>query len=152
MSCRCCRRPSSALRIQLLNLASSRGTGYIISNNLGRNGVAIVIWKSSVRSDWVKDSKQPHSLCTLQRKIQQYFCYQCECSNFKRRWPRKFYAELHFLAISQPKSDMILIIGDWNARIDRDKLGDWQIWHKGPMCQWRTFSSFCRTLWALSYQ
>ena len=46
---------------------------------------------------------------------------------------KKFYEELHTLITSVPKADMLVVLGDFNARIGSDKhrLGwdHWEAWH-----------------------
>lgn len=55
----------------------------------------------------------------------------------------EFYAGLQ-LTTSLPKSDMVLIVEDWNARVSHDAATiNSVIWHQDPVRQWRAPSSFC---------
>lgn len=54
---------------------------------------------------------------------------------------------------SLPRNDMVLIGGEWNARVGHyDEFDKWQIWHRGPVSQWRMLSSFCRRAWILFFR
>ena len=92
---------------------------YCGQESLRRNGVAIMVNKSPKCSTWMQSQKRQNDLCSSPRQqfnitvIQVY----APTSNAEEAEVEWFYEDLQDLLELTPKTDVLFIIGDWNAKV-----------------------------------
>ena len=92
--------------------------------SLRRNGVAITVNKSLKCSSWMQSQKRQNDLCSFPRQpfnitvIQVY----APTSNTEEAEVEWFYEDLQDLLELTPKKDVLLIIGDWNAKVGSQEI------------------------------
>ena len=92
---------------------------YFGQESLRRNGVAIMVNKSSKCSTWMQSQKRRMISVRFQGKpfnitvIQVY----ATTSNAEEVEFERFYEDLQDLLELTPKKDVLFIIGDWNATV-----------------------------------
>ena len=87
--------------------------------SLRRNGIAIMVKKSSKCSTWMQCQKRQNDLCSFPRQTIQYHGNPslCPTSNTEEAEVEWFYEDLQDLSELTPKKDVLFIIGDWNAKV-----------------------------------
>ena len=92
---------------------------YYGQESFRRNGLAIMVNKSSKCSTWMQSQKQQNDLCSFPRQkpfnitvIQAY----APTSNAEEAEVEQFYEDLQHLLELTPKN-VLFIIGDWNAKV-----------------------------------
>ena len=91
---------------------------------LRRNGVAIIVNKSPKCSTWMQSQKQQNDLCYFQGKpfnitvIQAY----TPTSNAEEAKVKRFYEDLQDCLEITLKTDVLFIIGDWNAKVGSQEI------------------------------
>ena len=123
------------LNIDLLEISEVKWTGmgefnsddhyiyYYGQESLRRNGVAHRVNKSLKCSAWVHSQKQQNDLGPFPREIIQYHSNPSLAPTSKAEeaeieW---FYEDLQDLLELKPKTDVLFIRGDWNAKVGKSK-------------------------------
>ena len=123
------------LNIDLLEISEVKWTGmgefnsddhyiyYYGQESLRRNGVAHRVNKSLKCSAWVHSQKQQNDLGPFPREIIQYdsnpsLAPTSKAEEAEIEW---FYEDLQDLLELKPKTDVLFIRGDWNAKVGKSK-------------------------------
>ena len=115
------------VNVDILGISELRWTGmgefnlddyyiyYYGQESLRRNGVAIIVNKSPKCSTWMQSQKSQSDLCSFPRQTIQY--HGNPASKAEEAEVERFYEDLKDLLELTPKKDVLLIIGDWNAKV-----------------------------------
>ena len=92
---------------------------YCGQESLRRNGVAIIVNKSLKCSTWMQSQKRQNDLCSFPRQTIQYHSNPslCPTSNNEEAEVERFYEDLQDLLELTPPKNVLIIIGDWNAKV-----------------------------------
>ena len=92
---------------------------YCGQESLRRNGVALIVNKSLKCSIRMQSQKRQNDLCSFPRNPFNIMVIQVYAppSNAEKAEVEQFYKDLQDLLELTPKKDMLLIIGDWNAKV-----------------------------------
>ena len=90
---------------------------YCGQESLRRNGVALIVRKSTKCSTWVQSQKQQNDLCFQSKLLNIIIIQVCApTSNAEEAEVERFYEDLQDLLELTPKKDVLFITGDWNGK------------------------------------
>ena len=92
---------------------------YCGQESLRRNGVALTDNKIQKCSTWVQSQKEQNDLCSFPRQTIQYHSNPslCPTSNAEEAEVERFYEDLQDILELTPKTYVLFILGDWNAKV-----------------------------------
>ena len=104
--------------------SDDHSTYYCGQESLRRNGVAIIVNKNLKCSTWMQSQKRQHDLCLLLRQTIQYHSNWsvCPTSNVEEAEVEWFYEDLQDLLELTPPTEVLFIIGDWNAKVESQEM------------------------------
>ena len=97
---------------------------YCGQESLQKNEVALIVNKRVQNAVLGCNQKQKNDLCLFPRQTIQYHGNPslCPTSDAEEAEVERFYEDLQDLLELTPKKDVLFIIGDWNAKVESQKI------------------------------
>ena len=125
----------SRVKANILGISKPKWTGmgefnsddhiiyYCRQESLRRNGVALIVNKSLKCNTWMQSQKWQNDLCfqgkAFSTTVIQVYAPTSNAEEAEVEW---FYEDLQDLLELTPKKDVLLNIGDWNAKVESQEI------------------------------